>query len=281
MADTIKYKRHEPLADLKKHISYYWSMENEGNEEQEHPDLLIPDGYPEIIFILEGSYYKRPLANDSQIAIVNTSSVIGIQNKSLLVKRIDKVKLFGIKFKPMGFYRFFGQKAIQTVDNTMALNAFDMLFLLELEQTLKNKGSSDIEVELVENTLLAHVSEAKYSVKEDIVKECINEILRTEGNIALDELSKKAIKSKRQIQRYFKECIGISPKKFSNLIRFKAIYKKNVLSDISLGHFFDYGYFDQSHFIKDFRTNLGITPSNTSSQKFKVQNEIAKKSVRR
>ncbi|MGB5820992.1 MAG: helix-turn-helix domain-containing protein [Saonia sp.] len=279
MADTVTYQRHEPCTDLKTYISYYWYMENGENEEQVHPDLLIPDGYPEIIFILEGSYYKRPLADESQITSVYSSSVIGIQNKSLLVKRVGKVKLFGIKFKPMGFYRFFGQMAVRTFGDTLVLTEFNVPYLLELEQTLKNKDSSDNAVALINGTLRAHISRIKYSKKEAIVQECIHGILSTKGNITLDELSKNIKKGKRQIQRYFKECVGISPKKFSNLIRFKSVYKKNVLSDTSLGHFFDHGYFDQSHFIKDFRVNLGLTPSNTSSPKFKAQNEIAKKSI--
>ncbi|WP_430965377.1 AraC family transcriptional regulator [Spongiimicrobium sp. 2-473A-2-J] len=280
MADTITYQRHEPFIDLKKYISYYWYMENEAEEEQAYPDLLIPDGYPEIIFILEGAYHKRPLIDESQVAIVNSSSVVGIQHQSLLVKRMGKVRLFGIKFKPMGFYRFFGPMAARTLGHTLSLHEFDIPYLLELEGSLRKSESPDKAVARIDHTLDAHKSGLKYSKKEDVVQECINGILETQGNMGLNELSAKVGKGKRQIQRYFKECVGLSPKRFSKLIRFKSVYKKDVLSETSLGHFFDHGYFDQSHFIKDFRANLGTTPSHTSSHKFRAQNRIAKKSMR-
>ncbi len=279
MENTITYRRYEPLADLKRDIHYYWYMESGEREEQAYPDLLIPDGYPEIIFVLEGAYCKRPMADESQLTIVNSSSVIGIQSESLLVKRLGKVKLFGIKFRPMGFYRFFGQKAVKTVGSTLVLNEFKVAYLLELELGLRNMDAQDKAVSLLDRTLCAHVSNAGHSKKEAIVQECIRNILDAKGNMDLQELAKQAEKGKRQIQRYFKECIGISPKKFSNLVRFKSVYKKNVLSDCSLGHFFDHGYFDQSHFIKDFRANLGVTPSRTSSPKFRAQNTIAKRSM--
>ncbi|MEO0525777.1 MAG: helix-turn-helix domain-containing protein [Bacteroidota bacterium] len=276
----MQYHRQEPCTDLKKYISYYWYMENSENQEQQYPDLLIPDGYPEIIFILHGSYSKRPLSADSQITMVHSSSVIGIQNRSLLVKRVGKVKLFGIKFKPIGFYRLFGEKAVSVVDRTLSLNTFGTSYLLTLEEYLKNVDAWEDSIRSIERTLLAHVSKTPYSEKEDLAQQCIDEILDSKGNISLTQLSKKINKGHRQIQRYFKKYVGISPKKFSNLIRFKSVYKKNVLSDTALGHFFDYGYADQSHFIKDFKTHLGTTPSNTSAIKFKVQNEMAKKSIR-
>lgn len=280
MADTITYQRHEPLAALKRYISYYWYMENEAEEEQAYPDLLIPDGYPEIIFSLEGAYHKRPLIDESQVAIVNRSSVVGIQHQSLLVKRMGKVRLFGIKFKPVGFYRFFGSMATRTIGRTLPLHEFDIPYLLELEDGLRKSESPDKAIAEIDRTLDIHKSGLKYAKKEDIVQECINGILETQGNMDLNELSAKVGKGKRQLQRYFKECVGLSPKRFSKLIRFKSVYKKDVLSDSSLGHFFDHGYFDQSHLIKDFRVNLGTTPSRTSSQEFRAQNRIAKKSMR-
>lgn len=255
-------------------------MENDEQEVQKFPDLLIPDGYPEIIFILEGAYSKRSLVAESQQTIVKNSSVIGIQLKSLLVKRVGKVRLLGIKFKPMGFYHLFEKKGVTAVDKTLTFRDFGMPFLLVLEGALKQAGTPENAMAVLYRELLVRSMNSVYTSKKNLVQTCIDVLLQTKGNCTLNDLSDHAQKGKRQLQRYFKECIGISPKQFSKLIRFKSVYKKEVLSDTSLGHFFDHGYFDQSHFIKEFRANLGVTPSHASSQKFKKQNEIAKKSSR-
>ncbi|MEM7380573.1 MAG: helix-turn-helix domain-containing protein [Bacteroidota bacterium] len=280
MKSDIIYQRHEPFAELKNQINYFWYMESEEGELQQTPDLLIPDGYPEIIFVLKGSYSKRTISDSSRVEIVKASSVIGLQQRSLLVKRNGAVRLIGIKFKPLGFYRCFGKKAVQTAGKTEGLKALEASWLLNLERQLKASDSLPQILELLNQSISSHTNVESSLPNEAILEKCIEAIIGANGNISLVNLEEKAGKGKRQIQRYFKEYIGMSPKKFSSLIRFKSVYKQNVLSDAALGHFFDHGYFDQSHFIKDFRANLGITPSDSISQEFRAQNDIAKKSVR-
>ncbi len=280
MNNDILYQRHEPHAELKNQINYFWYMESQEGEQQHTPDLLIPDGYPEIIFVLKGSYSKRTIRDSSRVEKVKASSVIGVQQRSLLVKRNGAVRLVGIKFKPLGFYRCFGKKAAHTIGKTDGLKVLEAPWLLELEQKLKASFSLLQMLELLNKSFSDHLDMKSILPKELVLEKCINAIIEANGSISLEKLEEKAGKGKRQIQRYFKEYIGITPKKFSSLIRFKSVYKQNVLSDTALGHFFDHGYFDQSHFIKDFRTNLGVTPSDILSKEFKAQNEIAKKSIR-
>ncbi|NAS13304.1 helix-turn-helix domain-containing protein [Poritiphilus flavus] len=280
MSSNIVYHRHEPRADLKKEINYIWFMETEEGEEQETPDLLIPDGYPEIIFVLKGSYRKRPLADSSRVEVVDRSSVVGLQQRSLLVKRVGPVRLIGIKFKPIGFYHCFGEKAIQTAGKTEALEVLEAPWLMDLEQELKTLDSLSPMQSVISEYISRQLVGQSVLPKEMVLDKCINAIIDANGSISLETLAEKVGKGKRQIQRYFREYIGMSPKKFCSLIRFKSVYKQNVLSDSALGHFFDHGYFDQSHYIKDFRAKLGITPSDTLSREFKAQNEIAKKSIR-
>lgn len=72
-----------------------------------------------------------------------------------------------------------------------------------------------------------------------------------------DDLSKR-----RQLERHFKKQIGISPKQLSKVVRLQAtlqtlLQQKPVrLTDIA----YENEYFDQNHFIKDFKEFVGITP---------------------
>lgn len=69
--------------------------------------------------------------------------------------------------------------------------------------------------------------------------------------------------SPRQLRRYFEYYVGDSPKTFSQVVRFQSILNAKP-SNQSLREnkvFFDLGYYDQAHFIKEFKNFYGVTPS--------------------
>ena len=68
--------------------------------------------------------------------------------------------------------------------------------------------------------------------------------------------------SRRRLQRLFKFYIGDSPKTFSQVVRFQQILSaKRSLERLKKEKiFFDAGYYDQAHFIKEFKTFYGTTP---------------------
>ena len=69
--------------------------------------------------------------------------------------------------------------------------------------------------------------------------------------------------SERQLERKFRENIGISPKKFSNVIRLQFFLKlfrtkppQKSLTEIG----YESGYYDQAHLIREFRKSVGLSP---------------------
>ncbi len=69
--------------------------------------------------------------------------------------------------------------------------------------------------------------------------------------------------SPRQLQRIFNFYIGTTAKTFSNVVRFQHILnaKPSMQSLKENKLYFDVGFFDQAHFIKNFKTFYGVTPS--------------------
>jgi len=78
----------------------------------------------------------------------------------------------------------------------------------------------------------------------------------SEGNIGMEELSSLYNKPIRSIERYFKKMIGMTPKAYANIEKFRKAMKA---MDESKG-MLDY-YYDQSHFIKSCKKYTGKTPS--------------------
>jgi Transcriptional regulator containing an amidase domain and an AraC-type DNA-binding HTH domain len=69
--------------------------------------------------------------------------------------------------------------------------------------------------------------------------------------------------SKRQFERTFKNAIGISPKLFSRIIKFKnsVNYLRSSSTNSLYNVAIDCGYYDHSHLIKDFKEFGGTLPN--------------------
>lgn len=97
------------------------------------------------------------------------------------------------------------------------------------------------------------------------------QIYRHHGNIKIEELARNEGLSTRHLQRLFNEWTGLSPKTFCRIVRFHFTLKPLKESKFDLD-----GFSDQAHFIREFRTLTGITPSQWMSDLFntKTLNEI-------
>ena len=89
----------------------------------------------------------------------------------------------------------------------------------------------------------------------------ISDIIHSKTVVPVNELAKKAFLSTRQFERTFKIFSGFSPKLYSRIIRFQRATQQynssyKTLTDIA----YDCGYYDQSHFIHDFKQFSGYHP---------------------
>ncbi len=90
----------------------------------------------------------------------------------------------------------------------------------------------------------------------------LNHIFRKNGYLNTEKELNTGL-SPRQLRRIFNYYIGTTAKTFSNVVRFQHILNANP-SKQSLKEnklYFDVGFFDQAHFIKNFKSFYGVTPS--------------------
>lgn len=88
-------------------------------------------------------------------------------------------------------------------------------------------------------------------------------IYSSQGSMTIKELSEKVYWSSRQINRYFDQQFGISPKAYCNILRLGASFKH-----ISEGKLFpEQNFTDQNHFIKEIKKYAGVTPKELSKNK--------------
>jgi AraC-like DNA-binding protein len=275
-ADKLYYKKYPLKGLLEKYVKYAWVMKSQ--EEQSGQDLLIPDGYPEIIFVRKGKYQKAFLDPKKKPQIIRQSCIVGIQDQTVLASRMDQCDLVGLKLNPIGAYALFGSQLKNISSCNSHIEDFGMDWLSQLNQHMQHCTEEISMINLLTDQLSVRLKEADKNNKITLAAAYLKMILSVDGTITVKELADKHFLSLRQYQRNFKTFFGISPKIFLNIIRFKQLYKSSILEQKLPKNFLEYGYYDQMHFIKDFQKRMGINPSKSSEIAFILKNEIARTS---
>ncbi|MGU3375181.1 helix-turn-helix domain-containing protein [Chryseobacterium sp. M5A1_1a] len=99
-------------------------------------------------------------------------------------------------------------------------------------------------------------------------------ILLNKGSVSSQELEKFTGYSERHLERKFDHEIGMSPKKYSNIIRlhyFLSLMNNRIDHKTMTKLSYDAGYSDQSHLIREFKNNIGLTPK----QYLNTENKLA------
>jgi AraC-like DNA-binding protein len=224
-------------------------MTSEIELEKPNPHRVVPDGCADIIFDLNEHSYRQ------------AGSVVGTMTKPIFAILKGRVNYLAIRFLPGGFLHFFDSAMHNFTDQIIPLETTSGKDSRNLIEQLFLENHIENQIKLLESHLERLL---KTNNKNDpVASNAIYNILVNKGNIRVSELSGIVDTSKRQLRRKFERWVGVSPKAFCRIIRFKNVLrmvrsgpKRNWLS-IAL----DGGYYDQSHFIHDFNSYYGLNPS--------------------
>lgn len=253
----MKYQTFKPSDALGTLITCYWILENP-KEKKPEKQTIVPDGCMEMIFHY-GDLYKQYTENGNSI-IQPKCFVIGQLTQPLEIEPTGRTGIFSVRFHPNGFLPF-STAPIKKMENKAV--SLEELFGddgLEIQQKILNTNSTEKRIELVESFLLERLTDA--NTIDRIVKSTVDSILKANGQLSVDELSQQIKINRRQLERKFSSTIGLSPKQLSKTIRLQAtlnmLLNKKFTSLTALAYEND--YYDQAHFIKDFKELTGFTP---------------------
>ena len=128
---------------------------------------------------------------------------------------------------------------------------------------LMESDSTEQKVKALDTFLVQRLEKNKTVHHKVIIIEQICRHIRTEGeSFSIKTLSDQYGISERYIQKLFLDNVGIKPKSFSNIHRFNKSLQLIQTADLPLTSIaYDCGYYDQAHFIKEFKKFTGLTPS--------------------
>lgn len=247
----------EPHKELESLVKCYWTLEIP-KEKTPKINTIVPDGCIKMIFHY-GDMYKHHSENGDRV-FVPRCLVVGQLTKPYVVEPTGETATFFVCFHPNGFLPF-ATVPIKELENRVV--SLEKLFGKEGEeigQHILNATSTSERIDLIESFLFNKLANTKTVDK--IVKSTVETILTANGQFSIDVLSKQNNTSRRQLSRKFSSDIGISPKQLSKTIRLqntlKMLLTENVTSLTNLAY--ENEYYDQAHFIKEFKEFTGLTP---------------------
>jgi AraC-like DNA-binding protein len=129
-----------------------------------------------------------------------------------------------------------------------------------LETEILSATATEDRISIVERFLLERLISAESIDK--IAKECSELMLELNGQLSVNELSDQLKINRRRLERRFTSAIGLSPKQLSKIIRVQATLKmiaNNQFTSLT-AIAYEGNYYDQAHFIKDFKEFTGVSP---------------------
>ena len=242
----MNYKKIKPCKELEPFIHFYWELK--GHELESQWERVFPDGCAGIVMNLGNTC----LTDNGAVSMeFGKTYVVGAMN-SFKDSFIDNdTHLLGVCLKPATFANFYSYATQNELTNETI--EFEKCNSFNVGKTLVNPFN-----------YFDYFFLERIKSRNNQVQSVVNDIHSTNGQISIVELSKRNFTTVRQLERNFKKYIGLSPKEYSNIIRFQnalSIIKNSNQNRSLLDIAFECGYYDHSHLTNEIKRNTGLSPS--------------------
>lgn len=241
------YQEIEPCKMLQPYIRCFWGGEADwpNTEIEAAPEIVIPDTCVDII-------YQADAAGNIIFSEFNGINDRSWAQQNEKTDHNNKISTFAIRFFAWSVYAFSEDSLAGTINGRCDVRERFRWLDRELRSRLSEPWKLTDLIQLTETLLLKKLEHARCNKRVDGI---MSDILRHQGTMEISELSKLNFTSGRQMERLFREYIGITPKKLSNLIRYQYLWRDIVSrSDLDLADaVYQYGYTDVPHLMREFR----------------------------
>jgi AraC-like DNA-binding protein len=240
---SFHHSRLAPPSSIAALVQHIWIVRWRMDAGESHVAQTLP--YPTVHIVVEDG----------------TTQVHGVHHGRFSRKLQGAGAAIGIKFRAGGFRPFLGRSVSTLRDRAVPLESVLGASVCAFTHALSIPDVTDTEaVAAIEKFLLQHWPDHDPDVDRaaSIVAaiESDRTLLRVEDLVARYELTK------RSLQRFFEQYVGIGPKWVINRFRMhEAIDRLNHREPVDWAAFaLELGYFDQAHFNRDFKALIGCTP---------------------
>jgi AraC-like DNA-binding protein len=233
--------------------------------EQEQPALryarLAPDGHAGMVFC----YHDRLTQSDG--VLLPSGFVYGQISRFHDLQPGVRCGMLVVVLQPYALYRLTGIPAQALTDELISLPLIFGKDGQQLEDELLHAADNNNRLQLIIRFLVTRLQHSAGNTS-NVILEALPLIYQSNGWMQVADLSKRLQITERQLERKFREQVGLRPKQFLRTIRFrhqlKSLLQRPAPTLTQLAH--HAGYYDQPHFNREFRMLAGITPKQYMTQ---------------
>ena len=248
----------EPTRILKKFITNYNIVEINNSIDYLPRERVFPYGHVIMVFHY-GSPSKFQKKNSSEY-IEPRLVLCGQQTSYYDLSLSGKTGMIFVTFKPHGTKSFFNFPISELLNENLSMEDLMKKEAVELEDRLSNSINNAQRFFYLESFLMK-----KLVINKDFerVEHTIKMVENAKGQIKIQSLAQETCLGIKQFERVFSKNVGLNPKKYISIVKLQHIMQmKKKFSNVNLYQLaFENGYFDQAHFIHDFKNLTGLTPS--------------------
>lgn len=238
----FRLDRRLPSPDLAFFISWYWIIHWDLRGQESYTQETLP--YPCVHLVVER----------------DNTRIWGVDRGKFARRLEGEGQVFGIRFRPGAFYPFVNTPVSTFTDRAVPLCealGVDAGALEAAMLTLDDDGMTEV----AERWLRERLPERDPNII--LINDVVDCIVEDRSILRVDDLSAHFSLSKRTLQRLFRQYVGVTPKWVIGRYRLQEaadLLSADPAADSS-ALALALGYYDQAHFIKDFKAVIGVTPA--------------------
>ena len=241
--ENFRLSRRTPSDDLGYFIEHYWIVDWDLTGREPYVQETLPHPCVHLVF-------ER-----------GDSAIFGVMRGKFSRLLRGKGRVFGVKFKPGGFYPFVRWPVSRLTDDSIGPREVFGAEMDGLEERILSLEDAGETVEVAETFLRERLPERDDIV--EVVGRVVDCIVSDREVVRVEDVANRLDLNKRTLQRLFSRYVGVSPKWV--IRRYRLHEAAERLADGTAVNWpemaLDLGYFDQAHFIKDFKAVVGKTPA--------------------
>jgi AraC-like DNA-binding protein len=258
----VHFRHFNPHPLLKGYVEKLWVFESAGRVTDTDLKLIVPNDRLKIAIP-----YKNEIVVDVggvvHLTKEHTFTLTGIMDMpfQMDIASDDASGTICAEFSPLGAYCFFPIALSEVRNKVISVSEILNGRAYYWEERISNAVAIEDKVILFQQFLCAQVPGG---AEDKVFEFCVDRIRNSVGKITVRDLEKQTGYSSRWLNMKFADRLGISPKNLASLIRFKHYYEalcnpgKTKLTNPK--PYYQH-YYDQAHFIKDFKRFTGLTPA--------------------
>jgi AraC-like DNA-binding protein len=269
----MRFYHRVPHPPLDVFIEFIWLCRN--NPSPHMLERILPTGTAQLIVNLKEDETRLYDPEFPSRCVTTSGTVLtGVQSRYQVIDTSEQEFVAGVVFKPAGTVPFFRVPAHETSDADTPLDAlWGDARAAALRERLLESNCHNRTVDALEAALLEVWTPSGAHPAVTFALSAFDRAPMTTSITAVTD--RVGLSAKRFIER-FKMDVGLTPKRYCRIRRFqRAVTLVHQGSEIDWAAVaLDCGYFDQAHFIHDFKSFAGLTPTGYQAARTSFQNHV-------